>query len=246
MNIRKCVIAATSGALLGTSSLSFAEATIDFPGAGSLSFSANVAMTTDYVWRYVSQSDQKGAIQGGFDMEHSSGLYAGTWGSNVDFDDDDGDPSMEFDLYGGFGHEFANGVGIDVGLINYRYPGKQDYNWVEYYAGLSYSVAGVGLNGTINYSNDVFGTDETGIFYSLGGEYTVEAAFPITLSADYGYYDFDINADPDSYSGWHIGAAVDVKGFVFDLSYYDTNGDGEDLFGDWADDRIVGSVSVSF
>ena len=50
-------------------------------------WSGNVAMTSDYTWRGVSQSNEDPAIQGGFD--YANGLfYAGTWASNVDFGDD--------------------------------------------------------------------------------------------------------------------------------------------------------------
>ncbi|RLA37810.1 MAG: hypothetical protein DRR03_01810 [Gammaproteobacteria bacterium] len=37
---------------------------------------ANVALTSDYVWRGVSQTNEDPAILGGFDYEHDSGLEA--------------------------------------------------------------------------------------------------------------------------------------------------------------------------
>lgn len=49
------------------------------------SFSANVALTSNYMFRGVSQTDDGPAIQGGFDYEYTPlGLYAGVWASNVD------------------------------------------------------------------------------------------------------------------------------------------------------------------
>ena len=47
--------------------------------------SANVAAVSNYFWRGVSQTDDKAAVQGGIDYSHESGLYAGTWASNIDF-----------------------------------------------------------------------------------------------------------------------------------------------------------------
>lgn len=250
MNMKHSLTVFSLACLAG---ISHAEGTIETASAGTFSFSANVALTSDYVWRGVSQSDEKGAIQGGFDVNHSSGLYAGIWGSNVDFNEGSsgaGDPSMELDLYGGFAHEFRSGMGIDIGLINYRYPGDDDLNWVEYYGGLSYSVMGLGLSGSINYSDDVFGADETGIYYTAGAEYGIETKYPITLSGSFGYYSFDDdvfgNDAPDSYKDWKLGAAVAVGNFTFDLSYVDTDNDGEDLFGSWADDRFVATLSAAF
>ena len=47
-------------------------------------FSATVTFATDYVFRGVSQTDNKPAVQGSFDYKHPSGAYLGIWGSNVD------------------------------------------------------------------------------------------------------------------------------------------------------------------
>ena len=45
--------------------------------------SANVSFASDYIWRGMTQSDGP-AIQGGFDLSHSSGFYLGNWNSNVE------------------------------------------------------------------------------------------------------------------------------------------------------------------
>ena len=44
---------------------------------------SNVGIVSDYVFRGITQNMSAPAIQGGFDYAHSSGLYAGVWGSNV-------------------------------------------------------------------------------------------------------------------------------------------------------------------
>ena len=48
--------------------------------------SGNVALTSDYKFRGISQSNEDIAIQGGFDVAFENGIYIGTWGSTVDFD----------------------------------------------------------------------------------------------------------------------------------------------------------------
>lgn len=273
MKLKSLFITCAGGALLGGSSLASAEHTWETQSLGDFTFSANVALTSDYVWRYASQTDEKGAIQGGFDVSHSTGLYVGTWASNVDFRDggssldSDSDPSMEWDLYGGFAHEFDMGLGIDIGLINYRYPGAK-LDWVEYYGGLSYTVWGVGLSGSVNYTDDVFNSNESAWYYTAAAEYTFDFKYPVTIGGDFGYYDLDDFADAntkalraadptanslnDDYTGYRIGAAVDVHGFVFDVSYHNTidNKDAEQALniGDtnWADGRFVATISTSF
>ena len=59
--------------------------------------SANVGLFSEYRFRGVKQTDDAPAIQGGFDLSHSSGLYLGNWNSNVEF----GNTSIEMDFYGG-------------------------------------------------------------------------------------------------------------------------------------------------
>jgi uncharacterized protein (TIGR02001 family) len=93
------------------------------------SLTGNVGLFSQYIFRGLTQTDRKPAVQGGFDYEHRSGLYAGTWASNVSWLRDGGvyqsGGSGEFDLYGGFrntvpGTDFS----YDVGGLYYWYPGS--------------------------------------------------------------------------------------------------------------------------
>jgi uncharacterized protein (TIGR02001 family) len=205
--------------------------------------SANVALTTDYVWRGVSQSDEDPAIQGGFDIGHSSGFAAGVWASNVDFDDaSEDDADLELDIYASFSSEVNDKFGWDVGVIDYVYPGTSDsLDWVEVWAGVHWGP----ISGSINYSNDVFNSDETGIYYTVSAEHSLDMG--IGFHGSVGYYDFDSKVtgqgNPNSYLDWSLGANYEYAGFGFDLTYFDTDSDGEDLFDDWADSRVVFSIS---
>ena len=98
--------------------------------------SANVALTSNYIFRGVTQNNEDPALQGGFDYEHGSGFYTGVWGSNVDFG---GDESTEIDIYGGWGFEVGS-LGLDFGVILYRYFGgdaASDADLEEAYVGAS-------------------------------------------------------------------------------------------------------------
>ena len=46
-------------------------------------FTANVALYSQYIFRGLTQTNRRPALQGGFDYAHSSGFYAGVWGSNI-------------------------------------------------------------------------------------------------------------------------------------------------------------------
>ncbi|MGN5479408.1 TorF family putative porin [Cupriavidus basilensis] len=51
--------------------------------ASAWTFSANVALATDYRYRGLMQTNRRPAIQGGFDVSHTSGFYLGNWNSNI-------------------------------------------------------------------------------------------------------------------------------------------------------------------
>ena len=210
--------------------------------SGDHSTSASVALSSDYVWRGYSQTDEDWAISGSFDYAHASGFYAGTWASNVDFGDD---TSAELDIYAGFGGETDGGLGWDFGVLRYIYPGE-NYDWNEAYASLSYSLFSIG----VAHSSDVYDSGDTGTYYTVGFDYDLSAG--IALSAGVGYYNYDDdvldagNVLDDSAVDYRIGLSTEMAGFGFDLTYYDTNSDGEDLYGkDLAEGRVVFTISAS-
>jgi len=209
---------------------------------GQHSTSAGVALGSDYMWRGYSQSDNELAISGNFDYAHSSGLYAGTWASNVDFalTDDNGvdeQAHIEVDVYVGFGGQFGeSGVSYDVGFLRYIYPSTADGNgdWNEYYASLSYSF----LTAFVGYTDEYLGDDDVdATYYNLSASYDLPADF--SLAAAVGYYDIDGNGA--EYSDWSIGISKEVAGFGFDLSYIDTDEDNDNL----AEGRAVFTISKS-
>ncbi|EEF80004.1 TorF family putative porin [Methylophaga thiooxydans] len=207
---------------------------------GAHSTSASVAFSSEYIWRGVSQTDGDPAISGSLDYSHSSGFYAGAWGSNVDYGDD---ASAEFDVYLGYGGEFGDtGIGYDVGFLRYMFPGE-DYNFNEVYGSLSYSIFSAG----IAYSNDTLGSDEDGYYYYVDASYDLPMG--LNLYGGYGVYDADeatFTDGVDDYGHYWIGVSKDVAGFTLDLSYQDADSDAEDWAGDLAEETFLFSVSRSF
>ncbi len=56
------------------------------------------AVTTDYRFRGLTQTQNDPAVQAGFTLAHDSGfLYLGLWGSNVDFGE--GSPSLDSSIH---------------------------------------------------------------------------------------------------------------------------------------------------
>ena len=102
-------------------------------------FESNVALSSEYMWRGMTQSDGKAAASGGFDLSGESGAYFGVWGSNVEYGDD---AKMELDYYLGYAGETEGGLSYDIGYLLYDFPGA-DYDAEEIYLGLGYSFFGV-------------------------------------------------------------------------------------------------------
>lgn len=118
-------------------------------------FIGNVSLVSDYRFRGISQTMRRPAIQGGFDYSHISGLYLGTWASNVDGTTHFyNNTSMEWDFYGGYKGKFfpclSPELVYNIGLIYYYYPGGKSfaedsvrYNTAEFYFELVYKYLSV-------------------------------------------------------------------------------------------------------
>ena len=211
--------------------------------AGDGPFTANVGLVSDYAYRGYSQTDERPALQGGFDYAHDSGLYAGVWGSNVSWLSDSNPNvhnSLELDIYGGYKGTIG-AIGYDVGLLQYYYPGSYPKGFnspdtLEGYIGLSWEF----LSFKYSYAfTDLFGYDRSdgSQYYDLGAAVDVGGGF--TLAAHVGYSDIK---GQDDYTDWKLGVTKEFGGFNFGLHYVDTDVDNADL----ADERVILSIAKSF
>ncbi len=242
---RKFLLSTAAALAVATTPMLAPAQDMDVPGE----FSANVALTNVYVFRGIDQTDENPAIQGGFDWAHDSGIYLGTWASNVDFNDGD-EATLELDVYGGFAGSLGQ-VGYDVGVLYYAYPGADtpaEYDFWEIYGSLGFDVEAFSFGAGIAYSPDFFGESDTGIYYSG----SVAVALTEALSADVGigYQTIDDNAawgTPD-YVDWQIGATYAIGMFAIDARYAGTDLDENECFGgsDLCDGRFIISLSASF
>jgi len=98
--------------------------------ASAWTATSNIGFVSDYYTRGISQSWHKPALQGGFDIAHSSGFFVGAWGSNVT-PNTFPDATVELDAYAGYTGSIpaVEGLGYTVGVIGYFYPGG---SWKKY------------------------------------------------------------------------------------------------------------------
>ena len=203
------------GLIFSLSSFSFAD----------VSLSGNIALTSDYIWRGMTQNAGDPSVSGGFDLEDDSGFYLGVWAANVSADDDDtvaGSGSMELDGYLGYSGSFNDDAGYDIGYIAYTYPNYDSWDFEELYITFDfygvYVTYAAGMDdandyGEIGYSIDAgpgafsisYGEyDNMGSNYLVGYDWTVG---DFTL----GFYFADFDAD--------AGSASDQDGGYFTISY---------------------------
>jgi uncharacterized protein (TIGR02001 family) len=168
--MKKLLLASAISGLFAVSTIASAQTAPAAPAAAPTpehTFTGNIGLFSDYRFRGISQTFKQAAVQGGFDYSHSSGLYLGTWASNVtgtpSFGPGYQNGSLEWDMYGGYKGSIVEDLGFDVGLLYYYYPNaryvvptKDKYNNTEIYGALTWKW----LTAKYNYAiSDYFGTN---------------------------------------------------------------------------------------
>ena len=184
MTFRKHVVATALCVVLGIAADAAAGTT------------GSVAVTSDYVFRGVSQSNGKPALQGGVEFATERGAYIGAWGSSISWLSDASPPAapissaLEMDVYGGYRGKLGDAVGYDIGALYYAYPGAFPSGFnradtLELYAGVTLAAS-----------------DKL----SLGAKYSVSTTdlFGYADSAGSGY--LDLSATVAIADGWSVGA----------------------------------------
>tara|TARA_Y100001934_G_scaffold75490_1_gene93892 strand:- start:1953 stop:2567 length:615 start_codon:yes stop_codon:yes gene_type:complete len=170
----------------------------------SAEFESNVALSSEYIWRGLPQTNGEPAISGGFDIAGDNGLYFGTWASNVEWGDDS---ALELDWYAGYSNELESGITYDIGYLAYTYPGEEDLDFEEIYLGLSYSYFGL----TYSAGQDD-APDNTEVSITLG-----ESGLGLT----FGDYD-----DLGDYMILSYDLPMTLAGLSVNFSYHDGDYDG--------------------
>ncbi|MBC8238359.1 MAG: hypothetical protein H8E76_09065 [Helicobacteraceae bacterium] len=237
-------------ALLATTSV------VSSVSASEVEVSANVALTSNYVWRGMSQTGNSPAVQGGVDLAYK-GAYIGVWGSSLQGGESGaGDASSEFDIYLGYAGE-VDKFSYDVGLIQYMYPNDADnLNFAEAYLSLGYDFGVASVSGMYYVGID---TDElpaetatTGWEPGDGWEVGVSVPLPMDIALDGTYGEYDDkgtkNVTANNYGDYYsVSLSKSFGKFDYSLAYtgmdYETsvaNGGSEDQ------DNVVFTVGTSF
>jgi uncharacterized protein (TIGR02001 family) len=156
-------------------------------GAPASPITGNVAVTSDYMFRGLTQTWGRPAIQGGADYVSPNGFAAGFWGSSISERSYPGG-AMELDLYASYGQSINSDWSWRAGLYGYVYPGanlnqaglaSRSLNTLEANAALTWKQVTLKYNHALT---DYFGVDtEQGYTGdSKGTDYLqLDAAIPL-------------------------------------------------------------------
>lgn len=261
--MRKSIIGLSAFALAAIATPALA----DEAPASDITITGGATVVSDYRFRGISQSVEDFAIQGSVTVTHSSGLYAGFWGSSNSVGAGQG---TEIDVIAGFSHEIVPGLTGDIGVTYYLYPNKTRLlaanELVEPYVSVSGTVGPVWgklgfawapkqdyfFDGTQKNDNTYLWTDASVAIpstpFKLNGHlgWTSNHALRTTYLNNVG----DTKADIVDYS---IGATASWKALTFGVSFVGTDvpsrfpareGFGADVLS--SDNTVVFSIGASF
>lgn len=217
----------------------------------TITVNGSATLTSDYRFRGVSQTDSEMAIQGGVTIAHESGVYVGTWASNLSGWGTFGGANMELDLIAGYRAKLSESATLDVGLTWYMYPGgaaKTDF--AEPYVKLTGTTGPVTLAAGAAYAPKQralgrwyrTGADSAaGVYtdpgakddnlYLWGDGVLAIAGTPLTAKAHIGYSDGNPGLGPNAtsvaptghYWDWSLGTDANWRNLTLGVSYVGTD-----------------------
>ena len=215
--------------LLSNSSVNAAD-----PNIPDHEWSANIGLTSDYLFRGMSRSSEDPAIQGGIDYKNVLyGFRAGMWASSIEFDSRaSNDSSVEIDLYGGYFGRFSSDVTWDIVGVYQLFPDQNvdfrsgDFEYFEIDGELAYTFTNhlyvPTVSANIAYSPEYFGEDDDSIYLSTGIDFKLPEKFGFYSRV--GYLDVsggETNPRGYDYAHYQIGLTKTLGIVTLDLSWND-------------------------
>jgi uncharacterized protein (TIGR02001 family) len=230
--------------------------------ARAVSFGGNAAVTTDYIYRGYSETNNEGAAQLDLHLSTQTGTFLGVWTSTLN---DKYAPFADFDVEEYVGQRFAlsSAWNTSITATNYSYLGGHQYYSSDY----QQVSAAVGYLDRWTFSVSVMPNmlRFLGTYRRLGrypaydvetsGQWLVGRGFFVTGGV--GYYLFGGGTDGTTmatrqpalgYAYGNIGLAYEWRNLRLDVGYFLTqNAAAQKLFPyPIANDRVAGTLSWRF
>jgi uncharacterized protein (TIGR02001 family) len=192
-------------------------------GVLDLTLTGAVTAANDYIFRGISLTGRRPALQGSIEVDHPSGLYFGVFTSNDHF----GTATVEVDPSAGYRFDL-HGIKIDLGAYGYIYPGANaqpfSYNYAELGALVSYEIgiATVRLNNYFASSNQ-FGSGAA-YYAEIGADLRLPHDFTLSGRVGYQVYTNHGRIGLPDYLNWSIALYHDLPfNLLASVGYYQTN-----------------------
>jgi uncharacterized protein (TIGR02001 family) len=262
-------LAATSIAVVTSyaATVASAQETETWKGPFGGTFSAGIAVTNDYSYRGISQTQRQWAVQPTFEYQTPTiaetvpiSAYVGFWASNVSFPGG-ADVFAEIDLLAGLrAKALDDKLSVDLGYIRYNYLGNDaaplflDFN--EFGLVVSYDFDVAALSAAVRYSPNFFGN--SGVAWYKWGKVAVplpfikvneNVSFSVfgTIGNQYVEKPANYGIPNNDYWDWQLGLTVTVYGFDLSVAYTDTNIGVADCGNTYnCDARAIFSISKTF
>ena len=209
--------------------------------------SGSAWLTTDYMFRSISNTNQNPAAQVEFDGTYGI-LFGYIWGSNTAYGE-----NIEIDYGLGITPTWGPVTFTFAGLY-YSYPGDDDIGYFEAWGGASWTGGAWTLS-----VNDYWSPDNAqffGEFNAIEGTVKYEWTWKLwnfftpSVSGTVGFQSYDVNAD--DYTYWNAGLTLTfLDHWSADIRYYDTDYNSDQCLAQSGgrnncDARAVGYIKAKF
>lgn len=193
-----------------------------------LGISGNLTFATDYLVRGITQTNEGPAIQGELDVIHENGVYAGVWGSSLNFSEAaiEDRAHVEVDYSVGYAQRLRTGTSYGVEWVYYTYPdanGEFNYDFHEVALNLGYEQASTAFGFTYAYSPESFGEGGQAHYFELKLGHKMAQGVGLNAYVGQQIYSDDEKGGED-YMNYGVSLSYSVQNF-FDVSvnYADTD-----------------------
>jgi uncharacterized protein (TIGR02001 family) len=141
--------------------------------------SGSVTLVSDYRFRGMSLSNGHPALQLNLEYDSARDWYAGVFASPVILRDEARRPQLI--AYAGYAHRLMEGISWEAGAVRAQFAGLADYNYTEFYTGLSSDNA----SGRIYASPDYYHQGYRSIYAEFNGTYPIRPWLQLIGHAGY-------------------------------------------------------------
>lgn len=185
-----------------------------------LDLSLWVNAASDYRSYGASISQKNPVIQGFAQLTHTSGIFLGLWGSNVDFGTK---TRLETGYQLGYMHRFNDDLSFMANIARYEYPKESSADATEIYAEINYKNFRAGMFYDYEIDNHVPNQFSRFVGYTVPLPFEVKWYTKLEYNDfNYDFYDSHGNSR-QGYYDWELKLSKTMLGVDWSVSYVDTD-----------------------